>query len=159
LAVITDALGPLERLLAERACERLIVEFLHRLDLGDPSSVADLFTLDGVWEWPHGDRRVEGRDALRSYFGSRPKDRLSRRMTTNILVTVDSAAQATATSYFATYRVDGYTAGMLPPRLPVNVGHYEDTFRKIEGIWLLASRSTFLPFGGDTERLKHPEEA
>ena len=44
----TEALDPMERLFAERACERLIVEFVHRLDLGDPSSVADLFTPDGV---------------------------------------------------------------------------------------------------------------
>ncbi len=27
-----------ERMLAERACERIIVDFIHRLDLGDPSS-------------------------------------------------------------------------------------------------------------------------
>ncbi|MFG3243361.1 nuclear transport factor 2 family protein [Streptomyces sp. NPDC094461] len=155
----TETLDPMERLLAERACERLIVEFVRRLDLGDPSSVADLFTPDGVWRWPHGDRRVEGRDALRRYFGSRPKDRLSRRMSTNILVTVDSASEATATSYFATYRIDGYTGGMVPPVLPANVGHYEDTFRKVDGTWLLAGRVTFLPFGGETVQLGSPDRS
>ncbi|MEV8457601.1 nuclear transport factor 2 family protein [Streptomyces sp. NPDC052095] len=155
----TEALDPMERLFAERACERLIVEFVRRLDLGDPSSVADLFTPDGVWQWPHGNRRVEGREALRSYFGSRPKDRLSRRMSTNILVMVNSASAATATSYFATYRVDGYTDDMVPPRLPANVGHYEDTFRKVEDTWLLTSRVTHLPFGGETARLSHPDQS
>ncbi|MET7762138.1 nuclear transport factor 2 family protein [Streptomyces sp. NPDC005393] len=155
----TEALDPMERLLAERACERLIVEFVRRLDLGDPGGVADLFTPDGVWEWPHGDRRVEGHEALRNYFGSRPKDRLSRRMATNILVTVNSASAATATSYFATYRVDGYTDGMVPPRLPANVGHYEDTFRKIDDTWFLANRVTLLPFGGETVRLSHPDQS
>ncbi|MGK4585096.1 nuclear transport factor 2 family protein [Kitasatospora sp. HPMI-4] len=146
-------LDPLETLFAERACERLIVDFLRRLDLGDPGSVADLFTADGVWEWPHGERRVQGREALRAYFASRPADRLSRRMCGNILVTVVSPDAATATSYFATYRVDGYTGGMLPPMLPANVGHYEDTFRKVDGRWLLATRTTFLPFGGPTRQL------
>ncbi|WP_262706082.1 MULTISPECIES: nuclear transport factor 2 family protein [Streptomyces] len=155
----TEALDPMERLLSERACERLIVEFVRRLDLGDPSSVADLFTPDGVCEWPHGNRRVEGREALRSYFGSRPKDRLSRRMSTNILVTVNSASAATATSYFATYRVDGYIHGMVSPRLPANVGHYEDTFRKIEDTWLLTSRVTHLPLGGETARLSYPDQS
>ncbi|MFE6664859.1 nuclear transport factor 2 family protein [Streptomyces sp. NPDC057697] len=152
----TETLDPMERLLAERACERLIVEFVRRLDLGDPSGVAELFTPDGVWEWPQGDRRVEGRDALRAYFGSRPEDRLSRRMSTNIMVTVESASKATATSYFATYRVDGHTGGMVPPVLPANVGHYEDGFRKVDGTWLLAHRVTFLPFGGETVRLGRP---
>jgi len=53
-------------------------------------------------------------------------------------------------------RVDGYAGGMLPPRLPVNVGHYEDTFRKAGDDWLLARRAAFLPFGGETERLPPP---
>ncbi|MEU4208427.1 nuclear transport factor 2 family protein [Streptomyces sp. NPDC026206] len=154
--MITEPLDPMECLIAERACERLIVEFVRRLDLGDPSTVAELFTPDGVWEWAADERRVEGRDAIRRYFGSRPADRLSRRMCTNILVTVDSSATATATSYFATYRVDGYTGGMVSPRAPTNVGHYEDAFRKVGGVWLLATRSTFLPFGGTTDRLASP---
>ncbi|EHN74231.1 nuclear transport factor 2 family protein [Streptomyces coelicoflavus] len=152
----SDAMSPTERLLAERACERLVVDLVRRLDLGDPGSAADLFTADGVWQWPHGDRRVEGREALRTYFGSRPADRLSRRVMTNILVTVDSATTATATSYLTTYRVDGYVDGMVPPRLPANVGHYEDTFRKVDGEWLLAARTLFLAFGGGTERLAAP---
>jgi hypothetical protein len=57
----------------------------------------------------------------------------SRRMMTNILVTLTSATTASATSYLATYRVDGSAGGMLPPRLPVNIGHYEDTFSKTDG--------------------------
>jgi SnoaL-like protein len=154
-----DAVDPLGRLIAERECERLVIDFVCRLDMGEPGSVAELFTPDGVWEWPAGNRRVEGRDALRRYFRSRPPDRLSRRLMTNILVTLTSATTATATSYLTTYRVDGYQGGMVPPRLPVNIGHYEDTFRKIDSTWLLARRVTILPFGGDTERLpeaQHP---
>ncbi|MFB7241585.1 hypothetical protein CW362_36740 [Streptomyces populi] len=150
----THDLDPLERLLAERACERLVLELVHRLDLGEPGTVCDLFTSDGVWEWPYDGRRIEGRDALRAYFGSRPADRLSRRMCTNILVTVDSPDTATATTYFATYRVDGYTEGTLVPTpLPANVGHYEDTFRRTDGVWLIATRTLVLPFGGPTKRL------
>ncbi|CAG6393706.1 nuclear transport factor 2 family protein [Streptomyces cocklensis] len=148
-----EIMSPVERMLAERACERIIVEFIHRLDLGDPVSVAELFTPDGVWRWPFGDRRVEGREALRGYFASRPADRLSRRLMTNILVTVESEGTARAVSYLTTYRIDGYSGGMVEPRLPVNVGHYEDIFRKVDGTWLLAGRTVFLPFGGGTERL------
>ena len=48
-----DALSLVDRLLAERACERLIIDFVRRLDLGDPGSVAELFTPDGG----HGRRR------------------------------------------------------------------------------------------------------
>ncbi|MFE2324753.1 nuclear transport factor 2 family protein [Streptomyces sp. NPDC059385] len=151
-----ETLAPMERLLAERACERLVVEFVHRLDLGDPGSVAELFTQDGTWQWPAGDRRIAGRDALRTYFGNRPADRLSRRICTNILVNVSSADTASATTYFTTYRVDGYSSGLIPPRPPVQVGHYEDTFRKVDDAWLLTTRTLFLSFAGPTERLDGP---
>lgn len=148
-----NELDPLSRLIAERACERLIIDFVWRLDVGEPGSVADLFTPDGVWEWPAGDRRIEGRGALRRYFGSRPPDRLSRRLMTNILVTITSATTASATSYLTTYRVDGYHGGMVAPRLPVNIGHYEDSFRQADGAWRLVRRITSLPFGTETARL------
>ncbi|MFD4697245.1 nuclear transport factor 2 family protein [Streptomyces niveus] len=156
--MVAEALDPADRLIAERACERLIVEFVHKLDLGDPGDVADLFTDAGFWEWAEGDRRIQGRDALRSYFAGRPVDRLSRRVCANILVTVTSEATATAISYFTTYRVDGHTGGLVPPRVPTQVGHYEDTFLKVEGRWFLSSRSLYLAFAGPTERLEAAAE-
>ncbi|MGW1047815.1 nuclear transport factor 2 family protein [Streptomyces sp. NPDC002586] len=148
-------MAPLDRLLVERACERLIVGFVHRLDLGEPASVAELFTEDGVWEWPSpGDgRRIRGREALRAYFGSRPADRLSRRLMSNVLVTVTGPDTAGAVSYFTTYRVDGYEGGApIPAGPPVQVGHYADTFRRVDGTWLITSRTLHLPFGGDTPK-------
>jgi hypothetical protein len=148
---------PLEQLLAERACARIVIDFVHRLDLGEPSSVAELFTEDGTWRWPAGERLVEGRDALRAYFGSRPADRLSRRLMSNILVTVTSPDTATATSYFTTYRVDGHEGDLVPPGPPVQVGHYEDTFhRSPDGTWLLSARILHLAFGGPTPRPPRP---
>ncbi|MFE2143090.1 nuclear transport factor 2 family protein [Streptomyces sp. NPDC059456] len=150
----TETLDPTDRLIAERACERLIVRFVHELDLGDPAEVAGLFTEDGVWEWALGDRRVQGREALRAYFGARPADRLSRRICTNVLVSLTSASTASATTYFTTYRVDGHTGdGYAAPRIPTQVGHYEDAFRKVDGRWLLSRRSLFLAFAGPTEHL------
>jgi hypothetical protein len=139
-------------LLAERACERLVLDFVHRLALGDPGSVAELFTEDGSWQWPEGERRIEGRAALRAYFGSRPADRLSRRLMSNVLVTGASEDTADAVSYFSTHRVDGYGGGIVPAGPPVQVGHYEDRFRRVDGRWLLASRTLHLPFGGPTPK-------
>ena len=48
----------------------------------------------------------------------------------NVRVTVTTPDTATATSYFTTYRVDGYDGTMLPAAPPVQVGHYEDTFTR-----------------------------
>ncbi len=94
-----------------------------------------------------------GREALRAYFGARPVDRLSRRLMTNLLVTVESPVAARAVSYLSTYRVDGCTGGMVEPRPPTQVGHYEDVFEVVDGTWLLASRTVHLPFGAETVRL------
>ncbi|MFF1441885.1 nuclear transport factor 2 family protein [Streptomyces sp. NPDC058295] len=146
-------MDPLQRLLAERACERLVVDFVHRLDLGRPDSAAELFTEDGTWEWPAGGRLVKGRAALREHFGSRPVERLSRRLMSNVLVTATAPDTALATSYFSTYRVDGYQGGVVPAGPPVQVGHYQDAFRRVDGVWLLETRVLFLPFGGPTPRV------
>lgn len=146
-------MDPLEQLFGERACERLILDFVHRLDLGEPSSVAELFTEGGSWAWPEGGRRVEGREALREYFGSRPADRLSRRLMSNVLVTVTSPDTATATSYFSTHRVDGHRGGLVPAEPPVQVGHYEDALRRIDGRWLLETRVLHLAFAGPTPKV------
>ena len=48
-----DALEPRDRLLAERECERLNIDLVRRLDLGEPGSVAELFTPDLNFNaWP-----------------------------------------------------------------------------------------------------------
>jgi hypothetical protein len=102
------------------------MDFVRRLDLGEPGSVAELFTEEGTWEWPDGPdggRLVKGREALREYVGSRPAD-----------------------------RVDGYEGGMVPSGPPVQVGDYEDTFRRVHDRWLLEARVLHLPFGGPTPR-------
>ena len=46
----------------ERACERLVVGYTHRVDFGAAESVAELFAPDAVWE--AGTIRFEGREAL-----------------------------------------------------------------------------------------------
>ncbi|MFI7497481.1 nuclear transport factor 2 family protein [Streptomyces sp. NPDC049687] len=148
--LVATPMDPIEQLLAERACQRLLLDLVHRLDLGEPGSVAELFTEDGTWAWPEGDRLVKGRADLRAHFGSRPADCHARRLMADVRVRVTSRDTATATSYFTTYRVDD-TPGAMPP---VRIGHYEDTLHRThEGSWLLAARVLFLPCGSPTPRL------
>jgi hypothetical protein len=118
---------PIEQLLAARARQRLLLDLIRRLDFQEPASVAELFT---------------------------EADRLSRRLMSNVLVEVTSADTASATSYFTTYRVDGYDGGTVPAGPPVRIGHHEDAFRRsAEGDWLLQARTVFLPCAGPTPRL------
>ena len=110
--------GELALVAEYRVSRHTVREAVRRLDLGTPSEVAELFTDDGVWEWPAGGRHVQGREELARYFGSRPADRLSRRLCTNVLVTVRSPDHAGATSYFTTYRIDGWTGDLQSPPAP-----------------------------------------
>ncbi|MGW0578048.1 nuclear transport factor 2 family protein [Streptomyces sp. NPDC002920] len=142
-------MDPIEQLLAERACQRLLLDLVRRLDLGGPGSAADLFTEDATWAWPEGDRLVKGRAALRAHYDAHPADCHARRLMADVRVHVTSPDTARATSYFTTYRVDD-----TPPCPPVRIGHYEDTLRRTPtGAWLLATRTLHLPHDGPTPRL------
>ncbi|MFF2655180.1 nuclear transport factor 2 family protein [Streptomyces sp. NPDC058045] len=90
-----------------------------------------------------------------AYFAGRPGDRLSRRICGNVLITADSPDTASGTTYFVTCRVDGHRPGhLVPPPPPADLGHYEDSFRRLDGQWLLDRRRLVLPFGGPTTRLR-----
>lgn len=142
-------MDPIAQLHAERACQRLLLDLVRRLDLDEPGSVAELFTEDGVWTWPEGGRLVRGRAALRAHFGSRPADRHARRLMANVSVEVTSPDTARATSYFTTYRMDPE-----PGPAPVGIGHYDDTLHRApDGSWLLAARTLRLPSDRPTPRL------
>ncbi|MET9060701.1 nuclear transport factor 2 family protein [Streptomyces antibioticus] len=162
-------MDPIEQLLAERACRRLLLDLVRSLDLDEPASVAELFTEDGTWTWPEGDRRIAGRAALRAHFAARPaadRHTRSRSLMSSVHVEVTSPDTATATSYFTTFRVEHDRTAAVgagprndprrgePPAPPaaepdVRIGHYEDTLRRTpDGNWLLATRTLFLPRGG-----------
>ena len=42
----------LQRLVDERACEKLISEYCHLVDFGNASAIAQLFILEGQWSGP-----------------------------------------------------------------------------------------------------------
>jgi hypothetical protein len=131
----------LARLVAERACERLVTEYVRRVDFGEAASLADLFVEDGVWE-AEG-RVLDGREAIRAHFLRRQGvvRRVSRHFVTNMTVDVDdAAATARALSYFFNLRVDrpdGERGLPVEARLPKYTGEYHTTFRKEGGAWRL----------------------
>jgi ketosteroid isomerase-like protein len=131
----------LARLLGERACERLLVEYCRLVDFGEAGRLADLFTEDGVWT---ADELVlDGRDAIRTHFLRRQGviRRVSRHFVTNTTVDVDEAgATARALSYFFNLRVDrpdGELGLPVEARLPKYTGEYHTTFRREGGEWRL----------------------
>jgi uncharacterized protein (TIGR02246 family) len=133
----------ISRLLAERACERLIYQYASFVDGGEAARVADLFTTDGVWTGADG-RSLNGQDQVRAAFSGRQglTRRLSRHVMTNILIDVLTDTEASGTAYLINYRHDGTgdTAEKPgPARHPKFVGDYHFEFRGENGEWRIAT--------------------
>ena len=58
-------MDPMQRLLAERECERLVYRYCHLIDHGEAAKVSDLFTDDGVWASPEVTR--DGKDKIANW--------------------------------------------------------------------------------------------
>jgi 3-phenylpropionate/cinnamic acid dioxygenase small subunit len=86
------------RLIAEQACERLIVDYAALVDAADWDAVAALYLADGRMSRPTApDDFIEGRDAILASLLARPP-RKTRHICANIRITLESAARATAQS-------------------------------------------------------------
>ena len=137
-------MNEMEQLLAERACEALIIRYTHLVDFGPGVEVADLFTPDGVWA--SGEGTYEGADALRGFFGRDRGHNKSRHVNSNTAVSV-SGDTAEGLSYFTLYR---YTEEK--PRVPdldeqpVILGEYRDNFVLTEDGWRIAHRQADVGF-------------
>ena len=92
-------MDPLERLLAERACERLVYRYAHLLDLGQEDRVPELFADDGVWELP-GRIRFAGRAELEAGIPTRltVPGRTARHLCMNVVIDVLGPDEAVGTS-------------------------------------------------------------
>lgn len=138
----------IERLLIERACERLIHTYCHLVDHGQARGVADLFAEDGIWK--SAETLQDGRDAIARAFTAREANtaRLSRHVCTTTTVDVIDAGNASALTYLTLYRHDGKDGRRLSPLddLPELVGEYRDTFVRMPDGWRFKTREVVTAF-------------
>jgi hypothetical protein len=141
----------LDRLLAERACERLMLLYAAYVDEGRAGEVASLFTEEGRWEGADG-KAFEGRPAIAAAFGARQSltRRTSRHVCTNLLVEVGAdGATATGTCYLVNYRhdsADGQPARPAPADHPKFMGAYHDRFVRTPDGWRIVERRFDMSF-------------
>jgi len=145
-----SVLSPLEALLIERECERLITTYTQRLDLGQVDQVVDLFTDDATYEIP-GVFCFQGREELTTAIPRRLSKpfRLTRHLCSNVLIKIISPDEATGVCYFVNYRKDFPDANIVEPALvemPHYVGEYHDRFVKTVKGWRFAHRLIHLTF-------------
>jgi hypothetical protein len=132
-----------ERIEIERACERLIHTYARLLDLGDLGAAADCFAAAGSLSRPFTpDQVIQGRDAVRASLLSRPRDLLTKHLTTNVMIEVDSRDAAHGLSYVTMISTTP-PAGAPPPFLsqgPLWFGEFQDRFVREDGVWKFLER-------------------
>ncbi|WP_217561868.1 nuclear transport factor 2 family protein [Streptomyces sp. GbtcB6] len=104
-------------------------------DAGRTDEVVALYTPDGVLEVPGMDP-VEGHDGIREAFKGWAPTRPQLHVVTNTVVTSAAEDEATAVSDVA------FFLRAEPGWAPQLVGRYDDTFRRVDGTWLLHRRRT-----------------
>lgn len=126
----------LDQMLAERAIERLLLDYAALNDAGEWDALAALFLPDGRTNRPTAPHVfIEGRETILEAFRARPA-RVSRHIIANVRVTV-SGEEATATSQILLF-----TGATTPPL----VGSYQDRLRKTAQGWRFAERRGSLDF-------------
>jgi hypothetical protein len=95
----------LDRMVIERACERLIQLYAFYADHHRHTEMADLFTEDGALD--RGEGPVRGRAKIFDALEQRRPDAIVRHVTSNVIVEVVGPHQASATSVMTLYRVFG----------------------------------------------------
>ena len=126
----------LERLLAERAIEAMIVDYAAFNDAGDWDAVAAMYLPEGRMSRPTApDVFIEGRDAILAALKARPA-RASRHVVANIRVAIEgSSAEATS-------QILLFTSADKPPL----VGTYADRLAQTAEGWRFAERRGSLDF-------------
>lgn len=139
---------PIDTMLAEHACEKLIKTYAALLDACRWDDVAQLYIDDGRMSRPTApDDYVEGREAILASFTARPP-RISRHVCINIRVDVTSANAATAVSQILLFVAEPGEEGGLPAQspLPPMVGTYHDKLTLTPQGWRFVERRGSLDF-------------
>jgi len=138
---------PIDQLLIERECERLVTNYCHHVDHGEAEKIADLFSDDGIWRSPGVE--MNGVDEVRKGFAARQANvgRMSRHVCNNLLINVIDEDNATGTVYLTLYRHDGEAQRRTSPLDgPELVGEYRDRFVRTDTGWRFAERDTSVSF-------------
>jgi hypothetical protein len=132
----------MERIAAERECERLTYRYCEAVDLGHASRLADVFAADGVFD--AGGLYLVGREEIRRVFTEREQVRelRTRHVCTNVHIDVLDQATATGVVYLTLFRRRGSEdwSVPVPSTSPALVGSYHDDYVRGGEGWRIARR-------------------
>ena len=134
----------IERMLAERACERLCLRFHALVDAGEYEPIVDLFAEDARWH--HRTGPLQGHDEIRRYVMDKSPWPVIRHVLTNLLVEVLDERRATGRAYITVYYGEPVDGGHPPLDGPVLVVQYDDEFERTPQGWRFSSRRPQIVF-------------
>jgi SnoaL-like domain len=139
-------LAPIKRLMIERSCEQLSIEYARLVDFRDYDNFVELFADDALLDLG---RRLEGKAAIRASIMQRATDVRSRHVISNIFIEVLDTHNARGIAYLTLYRHVGPASaryGPIASTLPTAVGHYEDRYVRTDEGWRFKSRILHVAF-------------
>jgi len=140
-------MDPIQALLIENACLRLLTKYTVATDSNDCAMWLDVFADDAVWEAPN--LKLAGREALEKFFLGRSngKTSLVRHFSANALVQVLDANTATAISTMLVFRQLDYPgSGPGNLRNPTGIVQNDDQFVRGTSGWKIRRRVTTVAF-------------
>ena len=131
----------LNALLAERACQRLMLEYCECVDTRQFERLVSLFAREGVLN-RSDTGEIKGHGEIKAFFDKLTTDPLIH-AATNLLVTVTGPETAEGVSYVTVYRSYRQNATGQPKlEAPYVVAKYIDKFVAEDGEWKIGYRDT-----------------
>lgn len=132
------------------SCEQLMMRAVSLFDEKLWSAYADLFTPNGILvQGSQPDKKAEGRSEIIETLSTRPKERITRHICTNVVIDVQDYNNAKGHCYVVLYASDmsePESAAGRPVNGPRRVGDYYDTFVRTDDGWRIAERLGTLLF-------------
>jgi ketosteroid isomerase-like protein len=134
----TDSDPNVVRLLDRQAIEQLLAgDYPHALDTRNFDAYAALFTEDG--ELTLQGNTAKGRAAIKEFVGALPAEPRVVHPINNLSYTIDGDT-AKGGAYWQDVGLVNGAPGILI------AGRYEDTLRKVDGAWRIATRNIVIEF-------------
>jgi hypothetical protein len=129
---------------AELACRRLIVEFAAAVDSQEYDRLRDIFTANARFARPTDPHTlIEGIDNIVAAFNSRPRNRLTQHLCTNMYVTRESPDRARGRCSILLFTADADDSETPGKGRKTNgqlLGYYDDVYMLVADGWRIAER-------------------
>lgn len=129
----------------EHACQRLVIQFAEAVDAQDYERLRELFAPDATFARPTDpDTVIRGIDSIVAAYASRPPNRLTLHLCTNIRISADSNDSAHGTCRVLLFLADASepdTPGKGRKAAPSQLlGMFTDRFHRTEIGWRIIER-------------------